>query len=261
MKSKKSLIGSILAIIIVAYACKKENNETDENIHASKDWLNQNVNYGTVSDSEGNKYATIKIGNQVWMAENLKSTKFANGESIPNLPALQDWLSTSSAAWVYYENDPAYNKTFGKIYNGFAAQDERNICPAGWHVPTIEEWTTLIENVDPNYGLGSTSIARRKMMTSGFKYWKDPTSLGATNIDLTSNESGFSVVGSGRRASNGAFADYKILSGFWSKTSGSSSDNSKVIYYTTYNNSLSFAPTSNSGENNVNGLCVRCLKD
>jgi uncharacterized protein (TIGR02145 family) len=102
-----------------------------------------------VSDIEGNVYKTVKIGNQLWMGENLNVGKFRNGDPIPQAKTNEEWEkagSTGSPAWCYYENDPMNGKTLGKLYNWYAVNDQRGLAPLGWHIPTDNEWVELIDN-------------------------------------------------------------------------------------------------------------------
>ena len=94
-------------------------------------------------DIEGNSYKTVIIGVQEWMAENLRTATFANGEKIPNITNREQWGELKSPAWCHYDNDPQYDGVQGKMYNWYAASDSPKLCPFGWHVPTTLEWTEL----------------------------------------------------------------------------------------------------------------------
>ena len=98
---------------------------------------------GTITDIDGNVYQTIKIGNQWWMAENLRVTHYRNGESIPNLQIIDDWASTTDGAYCYYENDTTNVSSYGTLYNWYAVGDTRNLAPEGWHVPTDADFQEL----------------------------------------------------------------------------------------------------------------------
>ena len=100
--------------------------------------------YGTVTDIDGNVYKTVKIGNQIWMAENLKTTRYANGDIIPNITDGKEWNNLKTGAWCFFKNETKYNSIYGKLYNWYAVADSRNICPKGWHVPTDNEFRILI---------------------------------------------------------------------------------------------------------------------
>lgn len=94
---------------------------------------------GTVTDIDGNVYQTIKIGNQWWMAKNLKVTHYRNGEAIPNITNDSEWINLSTGAYCAYNNDNGNIATYGLLYNWYTVVDSRNIAPSGWHVPTDDE--------------------------------------------------------------------------------------------------------------------------
>ena len=147
----------------------------------------------TVTDIDGNVYQTVKIGDQVWMAENLKVTHYRNGKQIPNVINDSLWTELSTGACCAFNNDNIYVQTYGLLYNWYAVNDSRNIAPEGWHVPTDEEWQTLIDS------LGGNSLAGGKMKETGTTHWNEPNT-GATN------ESGFTALPAGYRScSTGTF--------------------------------------------------------
>ncbi|MBN2275562.1 MAG: T9SS type A sorting domain-containing protein [Bacteroidales bacterium] len=131
-----------------------------------------------VQDAEGNLYSTVKIGNQVWMGENLRTTLYRNHEAIPLVTGNTAWTNLTTPAYCWYDNDDA-NKIYGALYNWYTV-NTGNLCPAGWHVPTDEEMTTLI-----NY-LGAPYIAGGKLKEAGIAHWCTPNA-GSTN------ESGFTL--------------------------------------------------------------------
>ena len=108
---------------------------------------------GTVTDIDGNLYYTVKIGEQWWMLENLRVTHYRNGDAIPNVTDDAEWEGLSTGAYCDYDNDPANVATYGRLYNWYAVGDSRNIAPAGWHVPSDDEWQTLVDY------LGGSSVA------------------------------------------------------------------------------------------------------
>jgi uncharacterized protein (TIGR02145 family) len=159
----------------------------------------------TVTDVDGNVYHTITIGSQVWMLENLKTTKYRNGDPITNITSNSEWEEMKTEAFCVYNNDPSNNNTYGLLYNWYAVMDPRNIAPPGWHVPSIEEWTNLV-----NY-LGGKDHAGGKMKEEGTSHWKSPNE-GATN------SSGFTALPGGQRDwSYGEFM-YISQSGYWWST-------------------------------------------
>lgn len=198
--------------------------------------------YGKMTDQQGNVYKTIVIGAQEWMAENLKTTIYRNGNVIDNLSDPSQWSNTETGAWASYNNDNQYDCPYGKLYNWFAVADPRYLCPTGWHVPTDGEWTTLT-----NY-IGGAAVAGGKMKTTGLQYWISP------NTDAT-NESGFSGLPGGYRSSSGDF--YNVGNGgYW--WSSSEFDASRAWYrFLTYNYDNAY---QDRNDNRV-GFSVRCLRD
>ncbi|NBX80643.1 MAG: hypothetical protein EBQ94_09770, partial [Flavobacteriales bacterium] len=172
-----------------------------------------------VYDIEGNFYPTFLVANgQEWMAENLKSKNFSNGDSIPYLQQNLSWQNTNSAAFSYYNSDQNLSSTFGNLYNWFTTIDERNVCPADWHVPTDLEWTDFSDY------LGGNGVAGGKMKVQDTLFWKAPN-LGATN------ESFFSALPGGCRYDGGNFANIYSYANWWT---GSQLDNQFSWFRSTY---------------------------
>ena len=198
---------------------------------------------GFCVDIDGNEYATVIIGNQVWMSENLKVTKYRDGTAIPTGLSNSEWENTTSGAYAVYDNNETHADTYGYLYNWYAVDDSRNIAPDGWHVPTDDEWTTLTDY------LGGTSVAGGKMKETGTSHWNSPNT-GATN------ESGFTAFPGGYRyGSNGYYNDVGSYGYFWSSSEPHSSNAwERKLYY------------DDSGVNRVNtikkrGFSVRCVRD
>ena len=147
-------------------------------------------------DIDGNIYKIVTIGTQVWMAENLKTTKFVNGETIPY------WSGSNSKGFLYYNNDSGNKNIYGLIYNFYTAVDSRRICPPGWHLPSKDEWSLLV-----NY-LGGESVAGGKLKESGINHWKSPNT-GATN------SSGFTGLPGGARDCSANFVGLGISGHWW----------------------------------------------
>ncbi|MEI6048947.1 MAG: FISUMP domain-containing protein, partial [Bacteroidota bacterium] len=159
----------------------------------------------TVTDIDGNIYNTVTIDAQVWMAENLKTTKYNNNESIGTTSTINLNISTETNPkyqWAFDGNEDNV-ATYGRLYTWYAVTDSRKICPANWHIPTDAEWTTLT-----NY-LGGESVAGGKLKETGTTIWKTPNS-GATN------ESGFTALPGGSRNSNGDFVLINSFGYWWS---------------------------------------------
>ena len=146
--------------------------------------FNPNLTYGTLTDIDGNVYKTITIGNQTWMAENLKVTHYRNGDPIPNVTGSTAWYNLTSGAYCDYNNDASNSAIYGHLYTWFAATDNRNIAPAGWHIPNDLDWNTLV-----GY-LGGGDEAN-KMKESGLVHWKPS--------NASTNSSGFTALPGGYR--------------------------------------------------------------
>ena len=198
----------------------------------------------TFTDSrDGIIYKTVLIDKQCWMKENLNSTKYINGEDIPNINDNLTWASLTTGAYCNYANDQNNAVTYGRLYNWFAVNDSRKLCPIGWHIPTDDEFTTLITF------LGGDSIAGGKMKETGFIHWQNPNT-GSTN------ESGFTALPSGARFDDdGTFFYIGNIISLWSSTENDSSNAwSRHIV-------SDFKSTGRGSDNKKFGFSVRCLKD
>ncbi len=209
-----------------------------ENVH------NPDLVYGSVTDIDGNTYRTIVIGNQEWMAENLTVEHYANGDPIPNVTNGAQWANLSTGAWCYYNNDPAYECPYGKLYNWFVTIDARNVCPTGWHVPTDGEWTILTDY------LGGDAVAGGKMKSTGTLYWASPNSA-------ATNESGFSGLAGGYINFNSTFHNLSFV-GYWWSSTVFNSNNSYRRMLTYFTNGESVVKVHSD---NREGTSVRCLRD
>jgi len=203
-------------------------------------------------DFEGNIYSTIKIGGQVWMAENLRSTKYNEGTSIPLVTDATAWGALSTPGYCWFDttgtNYSTYSQdTFGALYNYYVVADTNslNVCPVGWHVPTDVEWTTLTTF------LGGEGVSGGKMKEMGLVHWFSPNT-GATNV------TGFSGLPTGYRDNNngnGAFFDIGNIGLWWSSTP--KGDGFGWGRQMKYNNNT----VSRGFSNDKNGYAVRCLWD
>jgi uncharacterized protein (TIGR02145 family) len=201
--------------------------------------------FGAVSDIEGHIYQTVLIGNQIWMAENLRSSIYANGEPIANVTDNIAWEQLSTGAWCHYDNNTANDAIYGKLYNWYTTVDPRGLCPVGWHVPTDAEWTVLTDY------LGGGSVAGGKMKT--ITGWNAPD----TSATSATNESGFSgLPGGARYYGNGSFF-YNVGSfGYWWSSTESSATSAWLRYL-----SCTSGTAVRDGNNERNGFSVRCLRD
>lgn len=199
----------------------------------------------TMEDIDGNIYNTVNLNKKRWTVENLKTTRYSNGDSISYEAVDSIWGNLAVPAFSTYNNDISNRDTFGNLYNFYVLEDDRNICPVGWHVPTYEEWNTLINN------LGGDLIAGGHLKDTTSSLWHLPN-IGATN------SSGLSVMPAGFRFSNNGFHKGKFAGiggngGIW--TSTSTSDSTSIVKY--------FVPGSTEVGNIENmksyGFSVRCV--
>ncbi|MBL7941830.1 MAG: T9SS type A sorting domain-containing protein [Flavobacteriales bacterium] len=178
---------------------------------------NGSLTYGELTDQDGNDYKTIVIGSNEWMAENLITGHYANGDQIYTFSIGPEWDETINGAWCWYNNDSAnYACPFGKLYNWYAVNDDRGLCPAGWHVPSADEYASLRDYVDgsANGDDNEAGIALKSTGTIsvGNGYWEDPNTGAA-------NSSGFSMLPGGYRdQGDGAYADLGYYGNLWTST-------------------------------------------
>lgn len=195
---------------------------------------------GTMVDIDGNSYVTIKIGDQWWMAENLRVTHYRNGDPITNATNASSWPTLGVGAYAAYDNDPANAQTYGYLYNWRVVHDTRYLAPEGWHVPTRSEWDQLVRYLGGIYEAGG------KLKQAGNILWKDPN-RGATN------SSGFNALPGGMRGATdqgmGENANFWTASYLDSRYA-----HSNTLFY--YNDEVFQA-----GNGRTSGLSVRCVKD
>lgn len=193
----------------------------------------------TLTDIDGNIYKTVRIGNQIWMAENLKTTRYKNGISIPNVKDENEWIKLTEGAYCFYENDAANNSASGKLYNWHAVNNINGLAPNGWHIPSDEEWTILL-----NYLGGDDAAGNKMKYTNG---WED-------NGNGT-NSSEFTGLPAGTRYDGGLFYYKGFKTYFWSATE----DDTDYAWIRGLYNNYSDAHRSSSNKNY--GFSVRCIRD
>jgi uncharacterized protein (TIGR02145 family) len=215
--------------------------------------VNQTVTFNFVActDADGNNYSVIQIGTQMWMAENLKTTHYRNGNPIPNITDSIQWCALTSGAYCNYNNDTNIANFYGRLYNWYAVNDSRNIAPLGWHVSTNSDWNKMGKFVEPTLdtlddGFITTDLII-KIKENCDSLWTSP----ATNI------SGFSALPGGIRDdnnNNGMFLGLVSCAAWWTATQYYPGqawfrviDNSFGYYY--------------GAINNPHGHGVRCVKD
>ena len=197
---------------------------------------------GNVTDIEGNIYKTVTIGTQTWMAENLKTTKYNDGTDIPNVTDGTVWIDLTTPAYCWYNNEEAdFKNMYGALYNWYTVNTDK-LCPAGWHMSTNAEWTTLITY------LGGEDVAGGKLKESGTTHWSSPN-IGATN------ETGFTALPGGSRYDGGIFRTIGNYGYWWGGPGGNETDSGYL--YMNYN----YGDIVRSSFNKQNGYSVRCIRD
>ena len=220
----------------------------------------------TVTDIDGNSYNSIRIGTQVWMKENLKTTKYSDGTLIPNIQGNAEWAALTTGAYCDYSNTPSNSTTYGRLYNWYAVDNNagtkvasnggKNVCPTGWHVPTDAEWTTLTNYLTNNgYGYeGSGSdIGKSMASTSGWTTYGTAGTVG--NDQVSNNSSGFTALPSGYRGYGGSYFDVGHGGGWWSSTEYSTT----WAYYRFMFYDSDYVGRTNEPKHV--GFSVRCLRD
>ncbi len=205
--------------------------------------LAMSIQAQTVTDLDGNVYNAVIIGDQVWLKENLRVSHFNNGDVIPNVSGISAWLALSTGACCNYENNAGLVETYGRLYNWFAVNDSRNICPAGWHVATDGEWTVLTDL------LGGEAVAGGKLKETGTLHWPSPNT-GATN------EVDFTALGGGYRSNAATYIGFGGIGSWWCSTESSSVN---VWARGVFNDAINV----DRGDyyEKVMGFSVRCIKD
>jgi uncharacterized protein (TIGR02145 family) len=223
-----------------------------------KSIFNPNLIYNEITDIDGNKYKTILINGENWMAENLRTQRYSNGDTIPNIKNNDDWANLIIGAWSYYKNDEQFNIPYGKLYNWYVVNDNRNVCPNGWHVPTELEWYNFIlylDSLEP-YNNSGGKLKSIGTIQSNSGYWDEP------NTSAT-NETGFSALPSGLRLDDGAFmtiaqSGINASGSWWSSsedlTFGEPNAWSRLLMYTSKS-------TIRQSHNKGKGFSVRCKQD
>jgi len=207
-----------------------------------------------VKDIDGNWYNVVQIGNQCWMAENLKTTKYRNGDTIPTNLSNASWSTTSSGAYAIYNNAVVNDSIYGKLYNWYAVADPRGLCPTGWHVPSDAEWQTLETSLGMPASVLNNTGGRGSAQNVGGKM-KAVSSLWLAPNTGATNSSGFTGLPGGFRHYNGSF--YSIGSdGCWWSSTQYSTPNAWFRGLSYLSAGVPRYPNAKS-----NGCSVRCVRD
>lgn len=229
MKNKNHLPALAMAIIFILFiGCKKEESGAK-------------INYGTVKDNDGVAVKTVIIGTQTWMAEDLKTVTFRNGDMIPAVGDQLLWNSQTTAAYCEYNTYDQKNPV-GRIYNWYTTVDSRQICPEGWHVASNQDWEKLSQEVGP--------AAAPKLKEASINYWAEWT-------NMNTNETGFTAKPNCGRSEYPGYNSQpsRRSAGWWSSTSENSTE--AWIYSLTIND----AQILSHPVKKIYGVSIRCVKD
>ena len=235
----KDLLKDKLLILVLALFCFLGCSDDDTPNISNNGGGNSEV---TFTDIDGNIYHEVKIGNQTWMKENLKTTRYRNGVYLATNLSDIEWQTNITGACADYNNDPPITVVYGKLYNWFAVNNPFGLCPVNWHAPSDSEWTVL-----SNY-LGGDSIAGGKMKEIGLSHWAIPNAN-------ASDSSGFKGLPGGYRLPTGAYFNIYSVGFWWTATQ----DSLTGSYFRTLNSSNDNLDRNNFKE--TYGFSVRCVKD
>jgi len=238
----KNILSSSFPLIYLLFFCLYFSSCSDRSVSptaAEPELTDDGFELEVVTDVDGNVYPTKRIGGQLWMAENLRVTHYRNGEPISEISDGKDWAAHVSGAYCIYAEVPGNADIYGLLYNWHAVNDDRQLAPAGWHIPTDREWQALIDN------LGGSSNAGEAM--------KDSSGWGKKGNGT--NYSKFSARPGGIRYSNGQFDGIGYNTSFWSS--------SRVGEDGAWGRWLSYLSSSIGRDdgNRLDGFSVRCVKD
>ncbi len=213
--------------------------------------LSSNVNAQTdsITDIQGNTYKIVAIGEQWWMSENLKVSQYTNGDDIPHIKVNADWANTTDGAYSYYDLNTENLEKYGNLYNWYTVNDDRGVCPEGWHVPSDEEWMTM----EKYLGMSAEEADR---MTA-WRGTDEGEKLKSESFG-GNNSSGFSALGTGYRDPEGVYKAMGTDNDYWTSTGYSSEGNTEGILH-------GFLNTNPKVVRNFHvpgyGFCVRCIRD
>jgi uncharacterized protein (TIGR02145 family) len=228
-------------VLILTYSCKK----SDDNPDPSE----------SITDSSGNVYHTVTLGTQTWMVENLRTTKYNDNIDIPIVSDDSEWGALSDPAYCWYNNEIANKDTYGALYNWYTVNSNK-LCPTGWHVPTRDNWITLITYLTDNgYDYrGGTGDAIAKSMAAKSGWTTSSNTGGVGNNQASNNSSGFTAVPAGFRWS-GTFSRLGGYNYLWTATEVSTTEADNVSLWS----DGSFV--WDGYDLKTSGFSVRCLKN
>ncbi len=250
MRKRKHFIQLLsIAVLLFAFAtaCEKTDDPGGDTPSA-----------GTVKDADGNKYNTVKIGNQVWMVENLKTTKYNDGTPIPNVTDNSEWANLTTGAYCNYDNLESNAATYGRLYNWYAVNTGK-LAPAGWHIPTDDD-CTILENYlianGYNYD-GTKDVDKVAKSLCAKTNWALSSVAGTPGAaPENNNSSGFTALPGGHRGyGDGTFGYIGEYGHWWSST--------EINDYSAYRRNLYYDSEGlyRDGSGKGSGISVRLVRD
>jgi uncharacterized protein (TIGR02145 family) len=237
----------IYLFILFSFSCDKKNPTKNDNSTAVPN---------TVTDIDGNIYHTVKIGDQIWTAENLKVTKYRNGDSIPNVQDSTEWGNLTTGAQCAYDNDEVNVEIYGRLYNWYALNDSRGIAPAGWHVPSDEEWKALEMFLGMSQSEADNTGYRGTNEGSKLAGEADLWSNGGLENNAAFGESGLSALPAGYRGNyDGYFHFLGRDAYFWSAT-----EKGSYLAWLRYLN-YGYSEVYRTNYNKLDGFSIRLIRD
>lgn len=214
---------------------------------------NQELFYGTVSDQDGNIYKTVVISGIEWMAENLKTSSYQNGDALVELQNEFEWAEANTGAWCMPSGDVINACPYGSLYNALAVSDSRNICPVNWHIPNETEWNALLLFFDSQSNTScinciQSALAGTMLKSAGTAYWQ-----GQDMVAVGYNISGFSALPGGFRGSDGTFSYIGQRGAWWS------ADSSSGGLHISHSLDAQSAQTGKFADEPKSGFSVRCV--
>ena len=205
----------------------------------------------SITDIDGNVYRVVAIGDQWWMADNLKVTKYANGDPIPNIKDAAEWAADTAGAYCYYGNNDFFSDTYGNLYNWYVAIDERGVCPPDWHVPSDEEWMTM----EKFLGMSEEEALR---MTA-WRGTNEGDKLKAEEFG-GNNSSGFHALGTGYRDPKGIYKASGTDNDYWTSTPWENTELNRTegVLHGLLNSKASVVRNFHEP---AYGFCLRCVRN
>jgi uncharacterized protein (TIGR02145 family) len=237
MSISKAMVVAVATIFLIGVSCDNQDPVSNNNNNNNNDTISDTN--GTVTDIDGNVYHTVKIGDQTWTMEDLRTTTYNDGSKIPLVTNKEEWSTLTTPAFCYYQNTTHADsiKKYGALYNWYAVNTDK-LAPSGWHVPLQSEWKQLKDYLIANrYNYDETTTGNKIGKSLAAKSdWKTTDTIGAVGNNLsTNNKSRFSALPDGPRFSNGEFGDRYQLNHWWSTIAvPKRNDSSQTTAYNTF---------------------------